>query len=259
MPNKITKLLASALALTSSYVDAAVAATQTLTSTGTNVTDGDTVTIGATVYRFKTTMAQAYDVQRDGSLAATSLANLAAAIAGGGDGTKFYPGTLAHPTVNLTSNDATHVIVTAKTPGTAGNAIATTETAATLSWGNTTLLGGLDLQTLSSLDAGLGSLAGEGFNKVTFTVIEDITARAATYEPQELNQYNSSAASPAGDIGWAPVYEIGTAPAMVAVSRTITGQTVYTYTFLTIADAVRLRLKGNGTVSVYLSASGTHA
>jgi hypothetical protein len=66
--------------LTSSGACAPAAhAKQTLTSNGTNVTDGKTVTINTTTYRFKKTPEQAYDV-RIGSTAADTLANLKAAI-----------------------------------------------------------------------------------------------------------------------------------------------------------------------------------
>ena len=53
-------------------------ATQTLTVSG-NAVDDETVTIGSTVYRWKTVIAQAYDVAI-GIDAATSLDNLKAAI-----------------------------------------------------------------------------------------------------------------------------------------------------------------------------------
>lgn len=122
----------------------AVRATGTLTSDTTNVADGDTVTIGTTVYRFKDTPAQAYDVQR-GADAATSLDNLKAAInASGTPGTEYYAGTLAHPTVTATTNTDTTQVVQAKNYGTAGNAIASTETSAHLSWGAATLASGAE-------------------------------------------------------------------------------------------------------------------
>ena len=81
-------------------------ATGTLSdATGVNVTDADTVTIGSTVYRFKTTMAAPYDVKREATTAAT-MANLIDAInATGTAGVEYYDGTLAHPSV--TASDAT--------------------------------------------------------------------------------------------------------------------------------------------------------
>lgn len=122
----------------------AVRATGTLTSDTTNVSDGDTVTIGTIVYRFKNTMAAAYDV-KIGADAATSLDNLKAAInASGTPGTEYFAGTLAHPTVTATTNTDTTQVVQAIAYGTAGNSIASTETSSHLSWGAATLASGAE-------------------------------------------------------------------------------------------------------------------
>lgn len=118
------------------------AATGSLLSDATNVTDGDTVTIDSTVYRFKNTMAAAYDVAI-GTTYLNTLKNLNMAInASGVTGTNYYTGTAAHPSVtSVVSGNA--VAVTAITGGTAGNSIVTTETSTHLSWGAATLTGGL--------------------------------------------------------------------------------------------------------------------
>jgi hypothetical protein len=116
-----------------------------LTSNATNVTDGDTVTIGTTVYRFKDTMAAAYDV-KIGADAATTLDNLKAAINGTGTaGVEWFAGTAAHPTVVATTNADTTQKVVARLPGTAANTLATTKSAATLSWPAATLGDGTGL------------------------------------------------------------------------------------------------------------------
>ncbi len=121
-----------------------VKATATLTSTGVDVTDGKIVTIGTTVYRFKTVMAQAYDIQIGGT-AAISLDNLKAAInASGTPGVEYFAGTLAHPTVEATTNTDTTQVIQALTGGTAANAIVTTTDEVTLSWGAGTMTGGVD-------------------------------------------------------------------------------------------------------------------
>jgi hypothetical protein len=113
-----------------------------LTSNGTNVSDGDTVTIGSTVYRYKTAPSQAYDVQIGGS-AALSLANLKLAInATGVEGANYYAGTLVHPSVTAGTLSSTTLAVSANATGTGGNSIASTDTATTLSWGAATLTGG---------------------------------------------------------------------------------------------------------------------
>ena len=118
-------------------------ATSTLTSDGTNVADGDTATIGTTVYRFKTTPSAAYDV-KIGADAATSLANLKKAInATASDyGVAYAVGTLANTDVVADTLTATTLKVWARTLGTTPNTLATTETSAHLSWADTTLGGG---------------------------------------------------------------------------------------------------------------------
>ncbi len=114
----------------------------TLTSNATNVSDEDTVTIGSVVYRFKNTLALAYDV-KIGVDAATTLDNLKAAInASGTPGTEYFAGTLIHPDVTATTNTDTTQKVVSKVIGTANNTKATTKSAATLSWADTTLGGG---------------------------------------------------------------------------------------------------------------------
>lgn len=126
--------------------DGASKATQTLTSDATNVSNNDTVTIGSTVYTFKTTLSTGPTVPFEvliGADAATTLDNLKLAInAGAGAGTNYSTGTTAHPTVTATTNTDTTQVVEAITAGTAGNSIASTKSAAHLSWGAATLTGG---------------------------------------------------------------------------------------------------------------------
>ena len=122
-------------------------ATSKLTSDTTNNSDGSIVTIATTVYRFKNTLAQAYDVQI-GASAAASLDNLMAAInASGTPGTEYFAGTLVHPTVVAFTNTDTTQIVTARLPGTTANAYPTTTDEAHLSWEDTTLGGGTGAST----------------------------------------------------------------------------------------------------------------
>jgi hypothetical protein len=116
-----------------------------LTSNETNPTDADTVKIGAITYRFKTTMAAAYDVKLHASDADITLANLVAAINGTGTaGTEYFAGTEAHPLVTAGAVTAHASTVTAQSIGYAANSIATTvPVGTTLSWGATTLVGGV--------------------------------------------------------------------------------------------------------------------
>jgi len=136
----------------------------TLTSDATAPSDGDTVTIGSTVYRFKTTLAQAYDVLI-GASAAAALDNLKSAINGtAGEGSTYGTGTVAHPTVTATTNTDTTQVVEAITAGGAGNLIATTENGTHTSWGAATLLTGSAIGTpskdsaLTAFGVALGAL-----------------------------------------------------------------------------------------------------
>lgn len=121
-------------------------ATSAITSTGTNVSDGDTVTINTTVYTFKTDLTGAEGLPYEvliGANAAASLDNLKLAInATGTAGVEYGWGTVAHPTVIATTNTDTVQTIVARVPGTTPNTYPTTETAATLSWADTTLGGG---------------------------------------------------------------------------------------------------------------------
>jgi RNase P/RNase MRP subunit p29 len=133
---------------------AGVAATKVLTSTNTELADGDTVTIDGKVYRFKDTMAAAYDVKRHGTTADTTMGNLIKAINGTGTaGTEYFAGTVVHPTVSAGVLAAHAFTVTARTIGAAGNALAIAESSAQLSWasGATTLGGGEDVNQVLSL------------------------------------------------------------------------------------------------------------
>lgn len=121
-----------------------VRATGTLTSSG-NFTDTQTVTIGSKVYTFKTTITSADGDVAIGADRTASHANLKAAInLETGAGTKYGANTTLHPTVEATAADATTTSVRAKSYGTAGNSIATTETQTNASWGGANLSGGLD-------------------------------------------------------------------------------------------------------------------
>lgn len=120
----------------------------TLTSDGTNVSDGDTVVCGATggtsiTYTFKTTPLNAYEVLI-GADAATSLANLKKAINGSGtSGVEYAGGTVVNPDIIAYTLTSTTLKVGFRTLGTAGNAYTTTETSSHLSWGGATLAGGV--------------------------------------------------------------------------------------------------------------------
>lgn len=110
-----------------------VAASAILTSDETRPDDGKIVTIGTTVYRFKTTIAQAYDVFI-GANATATMVNLLAAINGTTRGSLYYIDTQPHPDVTAVLTSTFVITVTAKKAGVIGNAIAKSEDSAHLDW-----------------------------------------------------------------------------------------------------------------------------
>jgi hypothetical protein len=118
-----------------------VRATGTLTFAG-NPANLDTVTIDAKVYTFQTVLTNVDGNILIGAAATDSRDNLMDAInLGGGSGTRYAAATTLHPTVSA-SKTAGNMLATAKVIGAAGNSIATTKSAANLSWGGATLSGG---------------------------------------------------------------------------------------------------------------------
>lgn len=131
---------------------ASTVATTTLTSTGV-LEDGDQAIIGGRTYTFKTTLtasgATPYEVLIGANQTASHLNFLRAINAGAGAGTLYGTGTLIHPTVTAATSDGTTTVINAKTPGTAGNLIGTTEGAAAAamanaSWTSTVMASGAD-------------------------------------------------------------------------------------------------------------------
>ncbi len=132
-------------------------AVQTLTTTGNAVAD-ETVTIGAVVYTWKAVAASANQV-KVGATASESLDNLVAAInAGAGLGTLYGSGTVVHPTVTATKASASTVTITAKTKGTGGNALVSTETMTNATFGAGTLAGGVDPTAAETIAASIAAI-----------------------------------------------------------------------------------------------------
>jgi hypothetical protein len=129
------------------YSDAAVsatdgtAATGTLTSDATNVAASETVVIDQKTYTFKTSFTPAEGDVQIGANAAASLANLKAAINHSGTPGVDYWCAQPHQTVVAGTLTATTLDLTARRNSYGMANIATTETSAHLSFGNTTLTG----------------------------------------------------------------------------------------------------------------------
>lgn len=126
----------------SGYNVSADSATGTLTLSG-NAGNGETVTIDATTYTWRTTLTTAaYDVLI-GASASASIDNLISAInRTGAAGTAYSEATTAHATVTAEAGAGDTMTATASTAGEDGNSIVTTTTMASGSWGDVTLTGG---------------------------------------------------------------------------------------------------------------------
>lgn len=136
-------------------------ASQTLTSTGTAPTNGDTVTIHNIVYTFRTalTVTPTANEVLIGASASIALDNLKSAINGtAGAGTVYGSTTTANRGVTAGTKTATTLVVDARFLA-IGNSIVTTETAATLSWGAATLASGVP-GIIAANAASVGAVSG---------------------------------------------------------------------------------------------------
>jgi hypothetical protein len=149
-------LVTSSNAAVFAYAGATVAATGTLTSTGTNVSNGDTVTINTTVYTFETSLSGTANGQiHIGGSADASLLNLINAINHTGTPGTDYVNAAVDPTVSAATSVTSHAfVVTALNSGASANTVVTTKSAATLSWGGSTLAGGSSTLILVAKAAG---------------------------------------------------------------------------------------------------------
>lgn len=155
-----------------------VKATGTLT-TSTQPSDTNTITIGSNVYTLQSSLTNVAGHVKIAASEVLTLVNLKNAIngTGGTPGTDYAAATVAHPTVEATAS-ATHTVsIRALTAGSAGNAIATTDTltAGGDGFAAVTLTGGVGLSAaisgfaaamVTSLNA-IAAIAGAAYNEST--------------------------------------------------------------------------------------------
>ena len=154
------------------YYDGIAAAVGTLTVAGGNIAATETFEIDGVYYEWTAgsvdagtpagTLANPWLVAL-GSNDTEALTNARLALnAGGTAGTTYSTALTMHLTVEGTTSTATELNVRARTRGTGGNSISTTETGANISWGAVTLEGG-GAQSLNGVvtpdDVGIVSLS----------------------------------------------------------------------------------------------------
>lgn len=204
-------------------------AVSVFTSSGA-VVDGQTITIGSTVYTAKAVPSAAYDVAM-GANAEAFLANLKAAINGDYTPVQAYTGTIAHPSVVATASDATTLTIRGRVPGTSLNATATTETFTNGSWADTTLGGGT-----GASDAGVTTGAATvTLGSITYTIVDELSetygADAIAYQVKkgaaEANMLDNLKLAVNGGSGEGTLYSTGTVahPYLIATTNTDTVQT----------------------------------
>ena len=130
--------------------DLADKAIGTITATG-NPAANDTVTLDGVVYTFKATVAATANEVKIGGTTAASLANLKSAVNADGTAGVYGSATVVHPTIGAGALTATTILFFARTGGTAGNSLATTEASTVLSFGGATLAGGAAASGVSAL------------------------------------------------------------------------------------------------------------
>lgn len=130
-------------------------ASGTITSDGTNVAAGDTVTVGSQTYTFQSTIGSTANNVLIGASAAASLQNLANAInLNGTSGTTYPAGTLPPVEAWVSAITSTVLTITARRGGTAGNSIALARASggtAHLTVSGSTLSGGSGTDSKASL------------------------------------------------------------------------------------------------------------
>jgi hypothetical protein len=119
-------------------------------------TDGNTLTLGGRTYRFKNTLAAAYDVKIGADLAATMF-NLCAAInANGTPGTEYYTGTLVNP---MFSGTLLTLVITITDRIACRRASAYVITESSTNFSIRTPIGGVDGMVLFSIATGVAGAA----------------------------------------------------------------------------------------------------
>ncbi len=158
-------------------------ASATLTSSGTNVSNNDTVTLDGQTYTFKTTLTAsttAFEVLI-GASAAASLLNLSYAVGGGGTpGTNFGSDTPPHPRMAPASVTSTVITFQSRFPGAIGNTLKVAKSAATLTLSGSVLSGGADaMLSVAGKDNGPHWTPTRTYTTTTTATTTDITVAPA--------------------------------------------------------------------------------
>jgi len=152
-----------------------------------NLSDGDTVKLDSKVYTFQATLTNVDGNVHIGASASDTLDNLIAAIGlGSGAGTDYATVMTLHPTVTAVAGAGDTADIFAKTGGTAGNSIVSTETSATASFAAATLLGGLAATANALAEYEVGDALSIAGSQAGTYVIDTVAAGIATLVEQTI-------------------------------------------------------------------------
>jgi hypothetical protein len=172
----------------------------------TNAADADTLTIGdgatSVTYRFKTTPAQANDIQIGATSAATALNAYQAMIGSqAGAGTAYYTGTAKLPSTIQVARPASNVLnFTAAAYGTAGNAYTLAKTGTNITVSGATFSGGTagDSYTVTVQSATSSGGSYSAFATFTSTMQQPGSERIETAMGVTINRYLKAVATTGG-------------------------------------------------------------
>jgi len=171
----------------------AVQATGTITNTTPTISDGDTVTVGATTYTFKSPFVNAANNINAVGGDTTALANLVKAInASGVAGTDYGAGTVANASAGaVVVTPGVSVSVYALVGGTGGNSIALAATGTALTTSGATLAGGVAAAAKSITITNTSTVGGVNASRISAASINRTTgALSITFNARTIGTDN---------------------------------------------------------------------
>jgi len=223
---------------------AGVKATAVLTSDETEVVVGDTVTVNDITYTFQTTMAAANDVKRNGT-PDTTLANLVAAVNGSGtEGVEYFAGTEQAAGVVAGAVTAHAITFTADAVGFAGNLFAKAEESTHLDFDGEgeVFTGGIDAEAAN--DVLSGGSAEIAINNLVLAVTAGDT-EGTEYGTGTVVNASCTAAKTSASTMTATAKIKGTSGNSIVIAETLAS-----VTSVWLAGAVKLSSGIDGTVGV---------
>lgn len=168
-----------------------------------------------------------------GADAATSLDNLKAAVNGdaAGKGVTYSYATVASTELEATTNTDTTQLFVALTAGEAGNSLASTETAAQLSFGAATLTGGVTASSANA-DVTAGNISSHAFTVTSVLTTAAANAITTTEASTHLSWGGATLSGGGSTIGTSAIGQAGLIKQIITKAPQWTGTPTYTVEIL---------------------------